>query len=88
MPSPGHPVPELAIPSHAFLLQIGPPVVHRPIVMNAFEFAVVAGLRAAQLSRGCTPRVPPAEKVTVTAQLEVAAGKIVSSWTLEPTPGD
>ena len=56
--------------------------------MNAFEFAVVAGLRAAQLARGCTPRVPPAEKVTVTAQLEVAAGKIVSSWTLEPTPGD
>jgi DNA-directed RNA polymerase subunit K/omega len=45
--------------------------------MNAFEFAVLAGLRVGQLSRGCTPLVKCAEKVTVTAQLEVAEGKIV-----------
>ena len=51
-------------------------MVQRPVGLNAFEFAVVAGLRAAQLARGCTPRVPRAEKVTVTAQLEVAVGKI------------
>ena len=29
------------------------------------------------MTRGCTPRVPCAEKVTVTAQMDVAAGKIV-----------
>jgi DNA-directed RNA polymerase subunit K/omega len=45
--------------------------------MNAFEFAVLAGQRAAQLQRGCTPRVPPSAKVTVTAQHEVAERKIL-----------
>ena len=52
-------------------------VIDRPVEFNAFEFAVLAGLRATQLSRGCTPRVPGAAKVTVTAQMEVAARKIV-----------
>jgi len=54
------------------------------MVSNAFEFAVLAGLRAAQLARGCTPRVPCAEKVTVTAQMEVAAGKVVRDQTADP----
>ena len=52
-------------------------MIKRPDGMNAFEFAVLSGLRAAQLQRGCTPRVPPSEKVTVTAQHELAARKIV-----------
>jgi DNA-directed RNA polymerase subunit K/omega len=52
-------------------------VVKRPIELNAFEFAVLAGLRASQLARGCTPRVTGAEKVAVTALMEVAAGKVV-----------
>jgi DNA-directed RNA polymerase subunit K/omega len=52
-------------------------MVQRPIEFNAFEFVVLAGLRAAQLARGCTPRVPGGDKVTVTAQMEVAARKIV-----------
>jgi DNA-directed RNA polymerase subunit K/omega len=47
--------------------------------MNAFEFAVLSRLRAAQLSRGCTPRVPPSAKIAVTAQQEVAARQIVAS---------
>jgi DNA-directed RNA polymerase subunit K/omega len=47
--------------------------------MNAFEFAVLSSLRAAQLSRGCTPRVPPSAKIAVTAQHEVAARQIVAS---------
>jgi len=59
-------------------------VVQRPIVSNAFEFAVLASLRAAQLARGCTPRVPCADKVTVTAQMEVAAGKIARDRTIDP----
>jgi len=52
-------------------------MVKRPDGMNAFEFAVLSGLRATQLHRGCTPRVPPSEKVAVTAQHEVAERKIV-----------
>jgi len=51
-------------------------VVSRPTGTNAFEFVVVSALRAAQLMRGCTPRVPPGYKHIVTAQLEVAAGKV------------
>jgi DNA-directed RNA polymerase subunit K/omega len=51
--------------------------VQRPSGLAAFEFAVLAGLRAVQLSRGCTPRVTCADKNTVTAQLEVAQGKVV-----------
>ena len=56
-------------------------MVQRPIELNAFEFAVLAGLRANQLARGCTPRVKCADKVTVTAQMEVAQGKIVREIT-------
>ncbi len=43
---------------------------------NSFEFARVASLRAAQLMLGCTPRVEHATKHTVTAQREVAEGKV------------
>ncbi len=53
-------------------------MVKRPDGMNAFEFAVLSGLRATQLYRGCTPRVTPSEKVAVTAQHEVAEGQIVA----------
>jgi DNA-directed RNA polymerase subunit K/omega len=52
-------------------------VLHRPGGFNPFEFAVLAGLRAGQLARGCTPRVTVGHKITVTAQLEVAEGKVV-----------
>jgi DNA-directed RNA polymerase subunit K/omega len=47
--------------------------------MNAFEFSVLSGLRAAQLSRGCTPRVVPSVKIAVTAQREIAAQMVVRS---------
>jgi DNA-directed RNA polymerase subunit K/omega len=53
--------------------------VRRPDGMNAFEFAVLSSLRATQLNRGCTPRVPPSAKIAVTAQHEVAARQIVAS---------
>jgi DNA-directed RNA polymerase subunit K/omega len=52
-------------------------MVKRPADMNAFEFSVVSGLRAAQLNRGCTPRVERCAKVVVTAQHEIAARKVV-----------
>jgi DNA-directed RNA polymerase subunit K/omega len=43
---------------------------------NAFEFVMVATLRSEQLRRGCTPRVPKSHRWILTAQLEVAAGKV------------
>jgi len=52
-------------------------MVKRPDRISAFEFAVLAGLRAAQLQRGCTPRVSPSPKIAVTAQQEVAESKVV-----------
>jgi DNA-directed RNA polymerase subunit K/omega len=56
-------------------------MIRRPDGMNAFEFSVLSGLRAAQLHRGCTPRVPQSPKVAVTAQQEVAERKVVRSTT-------
>jgi hypothetical protein len=52
-------------------------MVKRPDGMSAFEFSVLSGLRAAQLHRGCTPRVPQSQKVAVTAQYEVAERKVL-----------
>jgi len=52
-------------------------MVRRPVELNAFEFAVVSSLRAAQLMRGCVPRVASGQKIIMTAQLEVAGGKVV-----------
>jgi len=43
---------------------------------NAFEFVVVAGARARQLLRGCTPRTVGSEKLVRLAQQEVREGKV------------
>ena len=43
---------------------------------GGFEFVKVSALRAAQLMRGCTPRVHLSHRHTITAQQEVAAGKV------------
>ena len=51
-------------------------MVRRPDGMNAFEFVVLSALRAAQLQRGCTPRVAQSRKIPVTAQHEIAGGKV------------
>ena len=51
-------------------------MVHRPPEFGAFEFAVLSGLRAAPADAGCTARVDGTHKNIVTAQLEVAAGKV------------
>jgi len=53
-------------------------MVRRPKDMNAFEFVVVSALRAAQLQRGCTPRVDQSPKLAVTAQHEVAERKVLA----------
>jgi DNA-directed RNA polymerase subunit K/omega len=51
-------------------------MVNRSPESNAFEFVTVAALRAQQLQRGCTPRVPGDHKKIITAQMEVVAGKV------------
>ena len=43
---------------------------------NAFEFVVIAGARARQLLRGCTPRTSGTEKPVRLAQKEVRERKV------------
>jgi len=52
-------------------------LVNRPSEFSAFEFVVLSGLRAAQLMRGCTPRIASTHKVITTAQMEVAERKVI-----------
>jgi DNA-directed RNA polymerase subunit K/omega len=67
-------------------LSVRDSVVHRPADLSAFEFAVLAGLRAAQLARGCTPRVACAQKIAVTAQIEIAERKVVQTSSVPVMP--
>jgi DNA-directed RNA polymerase subunit K/omega len=50
---------------------------------NAFEFVVVAGARAHQLLKGCTPRTTGTEKPIRLAQKEVREGKVEKVETLK-----
>ncbi|HET9368934.1 MAG TPA: DNA-directed RNA polymerase subunit omega [Vicinamibacterales bacterium] len=58
-------------------------MIFRPNGTGNFEFVIVAALRAAQLLRGSTPRVPERHRATTTAQREVAEGKVVANHHLE-----
>jgi DNA-directed RNA polymerase subunit K/omega len=51
-------------------------VSENPVTQNAFEFVVVAGARARQLLRGCTPKTTGSEKPARLAQKEVKEGKV------------
>jgi DNA-directed RNA polymerase subunit K/omega len=51
-------------------------LVDRTDLPNAFEFVVIAGARARQLLRGCTPRTSGTEKPVRLAQKEVTEGKV------------
>ena len=51
-------------------------MIQRPPGVGAFQFVILATLRAAQLMRGCRPRVDGMHKATVIAQFEVAEGKV------------
>ena len=55
--------------------------------MNKFEYVVVAGARARQLLKGCTPRVDPQIKPARTAMKEVKQRKI-ERIPLEPPAAD
>jgi DNA-directed RNA polymerase subunit K/omega len=52
-------------------------MVKRPDDMQAFEFAVLSTLRAAQLQRGCTARVERGHSHALTAQREIAERKVL-----------
>jgi DNA-directed RNA polymerase subunit K/omega len=55
-------------------------MIRPPGEMGAYQFAVLSSLRAAQLMRGCTPRVDAETHKPITvAQLEVAGGHIEAS---------
>jgi DNA-directed RNA polymerase omega subunit len=45
-------------------------------VTNKFELVVLAGERARQLLRGCTPRIQSSEKTARLATLEVKQGLV------------
>jgi len=61
-------------------------MVKRPPAISAYEFAVVSGLRAKQLMRGCVPLVGTSQKMIMTAQLEVAAGLVAKVPDTPATP--
>jgi DNA-directed RNA polymerase subunit K/omega len=54
-------------------------MIRPPEQMGKFEFVAVAALRAAQLTRGCRPRVDGDHTTAVFAQREVAEGKVTRS---------
>ena len=58
-------------------------MIQPPVGMGNFRFVVLSALRAVQLTRGCVPRVDGDHKKTVTAQREVAQGKV---WEAIPVP--
>ncbi len=51
-------------------------MVDRSTLPNAFEFVVVASLRAKQLLQGCLPKIEPEGKPARTAQREVLEGYV------------
>jgi hypothetical protein len=61
-------------------------LIRRPDEIGAFQFVVVSVLRAAQLTRGCRPRVDGDHTNAVFAQREVAEGKVVATMTESAAP--
>lgn len=61
-------------------------MVRRPAAFNAFEFVVLSSQRAAQLTRGCTPKIDSIHKIITVAQMEVAEGKIALVPAVVRTP--
>jgi len=48
----------------------------RKVASGKFEFVTIAGARARQLLKGCTPRTSGHDKVVKLAQKEVKEGKV------------
>jgi len=54
-------------------------MISRPAGIGAFQFVILASLRATQLTRGCLPRIVGLHRNTIIAQLEVSQGKVVQA---------
>lgn len=65
----------------------GGALVARPAGCNAYEFAVIASLRAKQLLAGCRPHVEGDHNASTKAQMEVAVGKVARVDPGDPQPG-
>jgi RNA polymerase Rpb6 len=63
-------------------------MIQRPPGVGAFQFVVLATLRAAQLIRGCRPRVDGGHKAIVTAQFEIAEGKVTQLFNAPAAVGE
>jgi len=61
-------------------------MITRPVGMGAFQFVTLARLRVGQLMKGCRPRVDGTDRPIVTAQVEVAEGKVTPALD-EPAAG-
>jgi DNA-directed RNA polymerase subunit K/omega len=61
-------------------------MVRPPIGMNAYEFVVMAGLRAQQWMQGCVALVEGDHKPTVLALMEVSTGRIRRATEPAPVP--
>jgi len=61
-------------------------LIARPPGCNAYEFAVIASLRAKQLLSGSVPRVEGDHNASTKAQMEVAVGKVGRVSPDDPQP--
>jgi DNA-directed RNA polymerase subunit K/omega len=62
-------------------------MVNRPVQMNAYEFVVLAALRAQQLLAGCVPRLDGDHSAATMAQMEVAGGHVTRAEIAGSTNG-
>lgn len=62
-------------------------MVTRPPAFNAYEFVVIASLRAKQLLSGSVPRLEGDHSASTMAQMEVSGGKVGRASADEPEPG-
>lgn len=58
----------------------------RPADTNAYEFVVIAALRAQQLLAGCLPRLAGDHGAPTMAQMEVAGGQVTRADVEGPSP--
>ena len=63
-------------------------MIQRPPGMGAFQFVILSTLRAAQLIRGCQPLIAGTHKAIITAQFEVATGRVRQLTVPPPAVGE
>lgn len=63
-------------------------MIQRPPGIGAFQFVVLAKLRAAQLVRGCVPKIGGTHTTAIAALIEVAEGKVIQVLAAPVVPGE